>query len=188
MCRLLLGAGISYLFHSLLLINALFSILRLFVVANLCILDYMKIVKDDCFLAVLPLYHVYALIANFYGPMAKGAGMIFQPSLKGPDIKQSLMDNPVTIFPGVPQLWELFFDAIENKVRNESYLKHKVFLFLIRNAPVLKKVGLSQVLKKVFHPVHEVFGADMKFLLSGGAALKPRYFINYYNKTCIYIA
>lgn len=134
--------------------------------------NFMGVRPTDCVLAILPFYHVYALLANIYAPFTAGASLVIQPSLKGPDIVQSLKDNNITIFPAVPQLWDQFFEGIANKAKAQSRLKYKLLMFTVNNAPVLRKVGLSFFTRFVFKNIHSVFGTDMRFLLNGGASLK----------------
>ncbi|MBN2401885.1 MAG: AMP-binding protein [Spirochaetes bacterium] len=141
---------------------------------------------EDVTLAILPLYHVYAFEATFMAPLASGSTIVFLNSLKGPDIIKAMAENPITIFPAAPQMWELFFDALVSKVKAQSKVKYKVFMFFLKAAPVLKALGLGFILRKVFHPVHDVFGHKMRFFISGGAPLKKEYF-KYYRNMGFYI-
>jgi long-subunit acyl-CoA synthetase (AMP-forming) len=95
-------------------------------------------------LTLLPLFHAYGLIAAFLGPMAHGSSMCMQPSLKGPDILKSLAENPITFFPAVPLLWELIMDGIINKVRLESKLKFRLFMFFFLNTESISERSASQ--------------------------------------------
>ncbi|GBR77523.1 long-chain-fatty-acid--CoA ligase [Candidatus Termititenax dinenymphae] len=134
------------------------------------------------FLAILPLHHSYGLIANFVGPIVLGSTIFFQPSLKGPDIMKSLAANPIHVFCGVPQLWELFFDGIVSKVKAQSKITYCLFMSVLNTAGVWRKIpGLRKILAKVFEPVHQVIGKEMKVFISGGASLKPTYFKYYTN-------
>ncbi len=143
--------------------------------------DFLELSTADMNLCILPLFHVYALDANFVGPFANGGALLFQPSLKGPDIMESLANNPITIFPAAPLLWELFMDAIINKVKAESALKYRLFMFFLKRAPVLKALGLGFLVKKIFTPIHDLFGHSHRFFISGGAPLKRQYAIYYRN-------
>ena len=137
--------------------------------------------EDDLTLAMLPLYHVYAFESTFMAPLLTGSAIVFQSSLKGPDIIRTLGENNITIFPAAPQVWELFFDALLTKIRAQSMLKYRVFMFFLQTAPCLKACGLNCLLRKVFSPVHDVFGHHIRFFISGGAPLKKEYF-NYYRR------
>ena len=136
---------------------------------------------DDQTLAILPLFHVYALESTFMAPLVTGSMIVMQNSLRGPDIMKSLADNDITIFPAAPIMWELFFNAIANRARGESEKKYKLFMFLVNNAPLLRALGLGFLLNKIFAPVHNVFGFSHRFFISGGAPMKKEYFNWYKN-------
>lgn len=136
---------------------------------------------DEVTLAMLPLYHVYAFESTFMAPLLTGSSVVFQTSLKGPDIIRALAENPITIFPAAPQMWELFFDAMVGKIRAQSMAKYRLFMFFLKAAPVLRALGLGVLPKKVFSPVHDIFGRKMRFFISGGAPLKKEYF-RYYQR------
>jgi long-chain acyl-CoA synthetase len=141
---------------------------------------------DDVTLAMLPLYHVYAFEATFMAPLVSGSSIVFLNSLKGPDIVKALAENPITIFPAAPQMWELFFDGLVTKLKAQSKAKYSMFMFFLKAGPVFRALGLGFILTKVFHPVHNVFGHKMRFFISGGAPLKKEYF-NYYRTMGFYI-
>jgi long-chain acyl-CoA synthetase len=143
--------------------------------------EYLRLGPGDMNLCILPLFHVYALDANFIGPFAAGGALVFQPSLKGPDIMKSLADNPITIFPAAPQLWELFMDAIINRVKSQSAAKYRVFMFFMKTAPLFRAIGLSFLPRTVFKPVRDIFGPSHRFFISGGAPLKRKYARYYRN-------
>lgn len=142
--------------------------------------------ENDITLAMLPLYHVYAFESTFMAPLLTGGSIVFQTSLKGPDIIRTLGEHEITIFPAAPQMWELFFDALLNKIKAQSAFKYRLFRFFLQAAPVFKACGLNFILQKIFHPVHDVFGHKMRFFISGGAPLKKEYF-NYYRRMGFYI-
>ncbi|MDR1998124.1 MAG: AMP-binding protein [Candidatus Margulisbacteria bacterium] len=133
----------------------------------------------DMFITILPLYHVYGLVAGFLGAYLSGASVVFQNSLKGPDILGTLAKYPITIFSAVPQMWELFFDRLAKKIKNESKLKYKLFMFFLRYAPDLRHIGLGRLVDKIFYPVHKVFGLRLRKLLCGGSRIARRYCLYY---------
>ena len=143
--------------------------------------DLEEYTEKDVTLAMLPFFHVYALEATFLAPFVTGSSIILQNSLKGPDIMKTLAENPVTIFPAAPLMWELFFDGLANRVRSESKARYRLFMFFVNNAPLLKMFGLNFLVKKIFAPVHDAFGHSHRFFISGGAPLKKEYFTYYKN-------
>jgi len=154
-------------------------------VAGVCT-ELEEYVENDVTLAMLPLYHVYAFESTFMAPLLTGSSIVFQHSLKGPDIIRTLADKKITIFPAAPQMWELFFDALLAKIKAQSIVKYRLFRFFLQAAPVLKNLGMNFVLQKIFGPVHDVFGRQMRFFISGGAPLKKEYF-QYYRRMGFYI-
>jgi long-chain acyl-CoA synthetase len=134
-----------------------------------------KLSPKDVFLCLLPLYHVYALVACFTGPFCSGSSIHFLTSLKGPDIMKALSDYPVTVFPAAPLLWEMFMDGIINKVKAESTFKYRLFTFFLKYGTFMRKIGLSFLVDKIFDPIHAVFGRNHRFFISGGASLKDKY-------------
>jgi len=134
-----------------------------------------KLAPEDVFLCLLPLYHVYALVACFTGPFCSGSSIHYLTSLKGPDIMKALADYPVTVFPAAPLLWEMFMDGIINKVKAESKFKYRLFTFFLKYGTLMRKIGLSFLVNKIFDPIHAVFGRNHRFFISGGASLKDKY-------------
>ena len=147
---------------------------NIFKTTNSCA-DRIKLSAKEVFLCLLPLYHVYALVACFTGPFARGCSINYLTSLKGPDIMKALSDNPISVFPAAPQLWETFMDGILNKVKDQSNFKFKIFTFFLKNGTIMRKIGLSFLVNKLFKPVHEILGKNHSFFISGGAPLKDKY-------------
>jgi len=151
---------------------------NIFKTANSCA-DRIRLSAKEVFLCLLPLYHVYALVACFAGPFARGCSLIYLTSLKGPDIMKALSDNPISAFPAAPQLWEIIMDGILNKVKDQSNFKYRLFLFFLKNGVRMRKIGLSFLVNKIFDPIHEIFGRNHSFFVSGGAPLKDKYRLYY---------
>lgn len=149
-------------------------------IAHVCT-ELEEYTEKDVTLAILPFFHVYALEATFLAPFVTGSMIVLQNSLKGPDIMKSLAENPVTIFPAAPLMWELFFNGIAAKARAQSRLKYRIFMFFVKNAPLVRAAGLGFITRKIFSPVHDVLGNSHRFFISGGAALKQEYFRYYKN-------
>lgn len=138
-------------------------------------------IGDKVFYGLLPIYHVFGLMASVVAPISAGARIVFQNSFKGPDILADLKEYKINIFPAVPRIFETFHDKLLTKVRAESKLKYSIFTFMIDHAPTIKHLGLGFVLKKIFKPVQEAFGGHIDFFISGGARLSKRVNIAYEN-------
>lgn len=142
--------------------------------------EFEEFVPEDVALTLLPLFHVYALEACFLAPFASGGSIVLLNSLRGPDIMKTLSDYPISLFPAAPLMWELFFKALVAKTGVGS-AKYYIFMFFVKNAPILRKLGLGFLVKKIFAPVHQAFGLNHRFFISGGAPLKKEYFTYFKN-------
>lgn len=133
--------------------------------------------ENNNFLCILPFYHVYGFIAGFMGPMCAGYSLVFQASFKSTELLETLNKYSIQYFPCVPQLLETFLDKILKKVRDESALKYKFFIYLLENSPSLRQLGFGPLLDKIFAPARKVFGKDFKYFVSGGARLGRKPFL-----------
>lgn len=136
--------------------------------------------EQDVILTLLPLFHIYAFVACFMAPFVSGGSCAVVNSLKGPDIMAALGKYPISIFPAAPIMWEMFFKALVAKTKPGSF-KYHMFMFFVKRAPILRKLGLGFLVKKIFKPVHEAFGLSHRFFISGGAPLKKEYFTYFKN-------
>jgi len=137
--------------------------------------EFCRTTPEFMILCILPMFHAYALIASFMGPIAHGSSICIQPSLKGPDIMKSLAENPITMFPAVPLIWEMIMDGIINKVKHSSRGKYRLFRFFLRYGGLSRKLGLSFIPDKIFAQIRQSFGQNMRIMISGGAPLKKIY-------------
>jgi long-chain acyl-CoA synthetase len=133
-----------------------------------------RMTTSDLFLCLLPLYHVYALLACFAGPFSHGAAFVYLTSLKGPDIMKCLAENPFTVFPAAPLLWEMIMDGIIKKVKGESAFKYRLFKFFLEYGTAMRKIGLSFLPIK-FLTRSCTIRKKIRFFVSGGAPLKDKY-------------
>ncbi|MGL1891170.1 MAG: AMP-binding protein [Spirochaetaceae bacterium] len=143
--------------------------------------EFVKVKENSLVLCMLPFYHIFGLHSTFLACFGVGSGYVCQPSLTAPAILQSLKDYDITVFPAVPQLWEMMLDGILNKVKTASKLKYSIFMFNLKHAHILKMLGLGFIPRAIFKPVHKVFGEKIDFLITGGAPFKKEYYHYYYN-------
>lgn len=136
-------------------------------------------ITGKTFYAILPIYHVFGLVASVLAPIAGGCKIVFQTSFKGTEILKDLQEFEVNVFPAVPKIWETFFDRIVNKIKAESNLKYKVFMFMMHHAPMFRRLGLGFIPRKIFQPIHLAFGGHLDFFVSGGARLSKRVNLGY---------
>ncbi len=71
--------------------------------------------------------------------------------------------DKITVLVGVPRLYNLFHRNIMDKINSNSIAK---ILFKIA-----KKINNQNLSRKIFKKVHEAFGGNIKYFVSGGAKL-----------------
>ena len=130
------------------------------------------VTPSDHLISVLPLHHTYPFIC-FLLSIFLGITTTFTPSLKGPEIIQTIREKGITILVGVPQLLELIRNGIFNKIRQLPGFLQKILLSVITVCRYLRpKTGIN-LGKVVFKSVHKSLGKQVRFFASGGAKLNP---------------
>ena len=132
-------------------------------------LRYEKIIKPDyIFYGFLPLYHIYGVVINIVAPLMLRGRLLLQPVL---DPKEFLADFKAyrpEVIPAVPRVFEAFYKKIIAGAKEKGkYGAMRVILALRHILP-------GAVVRKVTGPIHEIFGGNVKVLVSAGATLKPQ--------------
>jgi long-chain acyl-CoA synthetase len=138
--------------------------------------------KDDIFLSVLPLAHVFERVIGCYLPMMAGASVVFVRSAG--HLAEDLIRVRPTILLGVPRLYEHVHDAIGGKAG-----RHALTAILLRWAetigwrrfeascgrapqPGLRERLLWTTMRPLFADrLRARFGGRLRLAVSGGAAL-----------------
>ncbi len=119
--------------------------------------------KDEKTIAILPFHHAYPLMVSLLVPLHIGATIIFSENLSSKSILNLIVANKVTVLIGVPRLYKTLHQSIMKKIKEN---KKANFLFKVVKALESPSLG-----KLIFKKVHEAFGGELKYLVSGGAKL-----------------
>jgi len=119
--------------------------------------------KDDRFLALLPLHHIFPLLGSAIVPLYFGATLVFLKELASDKIISALKEYKITMLIGVPRLYEVFYKGIMGKIK-ASKLASKIF-------KLAKNIENKNIRRKLFKKVQEGFGGNIRFFVSGGAKL-----------------
>ncbi|MDD3807985.1 MAG: AMP-binding protein, partial [Candidatus Marinimicrobia bacterium] len=119
--------------------------------------------EEEAILILLPLHHTFPLMGTLIAPLYTGMTCVFSPSLESTDILTTLQNNYVSMILGVPLFYTLLHKGIMTKINS-----HKLTKVIFTLA---KKIHSPTLSKKIFKKVHEQFGGNIKYLISGGAAL-----------------
>jgi len=114
-------------------------------------------------MVLLPLHHVFPFAGSLLAPIYVGGTCWITDGMKPESILQTLNDGKITLIIGVPRLYEMLTKGIMSKI-NASFAA-KTFYKL---ASLLRSRAFS---KTIFKSVHQKFGGNIQYLVSGGAAL-----------------
>ncbi len=129
------------------------------------------ITPDDCLISLLPLYHTYPFMVNLLLPILIGARISFPASLDFAEISLCLQKTRVTILVGVPRLFTLFYERINQNINSLMPLKRFLLNAVLSFSLQLRKCCGLNPAKLALGELHSKFGADLRFMVSGGAKL-----------------
>jgi long-chain acyl-CoA synthetase len=146
-------------------------------------LDCFPISNTDVFLSFLPLCHIFERMAGYYTAFAAKCVVCYAESIE--TVAQNLIDVKPTIMTSVPRLFERIHSKIIKNVESQPEKKQKIFYWAMdagkryKDAQKKGKIPLTLSLqykladKLVYKKLQEKTGGNLRFFISGGAAL-PR--------------
>ncbi|MFH1776148.1 MAG: AMP-binding protein [Candidatus Omnitrophota bacterium] len=142
--------------------------------------------EDDVILAVLPLYHAYPLMATLLVPLLLGLKVVFLPDDWPQNIRTYIKETNVTVFVGVPLIYEMLHRHISNKIKTATllirlYLKATLNLNVIARKMQHYLPGVGG-LPACRWGIHSAFSKNLRLMICGGAKLKEsieRDFLNW---------
>lgn len=156
--------------------------------ANVCTnaLAALKVVPfgpDDHHLSFLPLCHSFERTGGYTAVMSCGAKITYAESID--TVSKNLVEVSPTVMISVPRLFEKVYNLIAKSVEEGPAIKKKIFSWSVAtglkttqaqangSAGVLLKAQQALAHRLVFSKLHEKLGGNLRFAVSGGAAL-PR--------------
>lgn len=122
--------------------------------------------KDDRFLSILPLSHMFEQVGGMLVPLAKGSQITYATALNSISIRKNLIDDKITKMLAVPEFLKLIIRRIESEAEQQGKKNQLETLFKISS--VLPSMALRRIL---FRPIIKKFG-KLHTIASGGAALE----------------
>ena len=120
---------------------------------------------SDQILALLPFHHVLPLTATVLIILKYQASIVFVKKIASKEILEALDKNNVTALVGVPRVFKLFYDGIKQQI-DSKFITRIIY-------KLMTKIKSFKIRRKVFAKVHEKFGGELTFIVSGGAKLDP---------------
>jgi long-chain acyl-CoA synthetase len=127
----------------------------------------------DAILGVLPLFHVLSQMANLLLPLAAGARAVFLSTLNTTELLRALRERRITAFAVVPQFFYLIHDRIFKEVQQRGAFARFTFKQMTRLTVLCRKFGVNPG-RILFRRVHDLFGEQMRFLVTGGSRFDPK--------------
>ena len=136
-------------------------------------LENVFIRPDDRFLSILPLTHAFEKMAGYYIPLIQGACISYLTDIT--KFKHSTREYKPTVIIGVPRLYEKSYRRIKEEVKKNK-LSNRLFNKAIDYGSKKEnksKIGYRFYDKLVYKKIRSHFGDNLRFMISGGAALSP---------------
>ncbi|HER44346.1 MAG TPA: long-chain fatty acid--CoA ligase [Candidatus Eisenbacteria bacterium] len=136
-----------------------------------------KVTETDSFLCLLPLYHTLASTTTFLVPVAAGCTVAFARSLKSRDIREDIEREGITIFVGVPLLFEHIAAAVRDQMekapKGGRVLLQSLLRALAGFMALLSRIFRRKVGSGLYRRGLSKKGlGSIRFCISGAAALR----------------
>lgn len=132
----------------------------------------MAIYSTDIFYAILPIHHAYTMLAVFIEGISVGAEIIFGKRLVVSQLLKELKEGKVTMFLGVPMLFNKLLAGLLDGVKKKSIIVYGVVRFLMMISGLIKKIFHKNVGHKMFNFLLKQISLDTnRICISGGGPL-----------------
>ena len=139
--------------------------------------------EDDHHLSFLPLSHAFERTAGHTAVLAAGATISYAESIEA--VSQNLVEVQPTLMISVPRMFEKVYNRVTKQASEGSVIQQKVFEWAVRvgeryaeaqqsngtGPGLLLRMQKAVAHRLVFSTLHEKLGGNLRFAVSGGAAL-----------------
>jgi long-chain acyl-CoA synthetase len=140
-----------------------------------CHPDFLQAEQSDVWYALLPLHHSYCMTAVFLEGITHASEIIFAGGLSVGQMMKDLELGGVTIFMGIPLLYNKILKGMMKQVRAKGLASHLLVGLLMRISGLFKMVFKVNIGKKIFGNIllKKANLYNLKYLISGGGPLAP---------------
>ena len=132
----------------------------------------MNIYDDDVFYALLPIHHAYTMLAVFIEAVSVGASIVFGKKLVVKQIFKDLKEGGVTMFLGVPMLFNKVIAGIMKGLKEKGPIVNGLIRCMMGFSGFLKKHFNWKGGKKMFSFILKKVSLDkIRICISGGGPL-----------------
>ena len=143
------------------------------------IFGWVHIGPEDALLGVLPLFHVLSQMANLLLPLVKGSRVVYLETLNTTELLRALAERKITAFAVVPQFFYLIHERIFKEISQRGRLAQVVVRTLMALTGFCRKFGWNSG-KIFFRKIHQLFGHNMRYLVTGGSRFDPQVARDFY--------
>ena len=134
----------------------------------------------DVFYALLPIHHSYTMLAVFIEALSVGAELVFGKKMVTKAILKDLKEAKITMFLGVPMLFNKVLAGIMRGVKEKGPAVHSLIRAMMSISGLIKKTFKVNPGKKMFHSVLDKASlSTIRICISGGGPLAPSVFKQY---------
>ncbi len=136
--------------------------------------------QEDVWYALLPLHHSYCMTAVFLEGIKFGSEIVFAARLAVPQIMKDLKDGNVTIFMGIPLLFNKILQGMMKQVRSKGLAIHLYVGLMMKISGIIKKITHKNPGKRIFASLLKKANLyNLRLLICGGGPLAPETFRRY---------
>jgi len=141
--------------------------------------EVFRLEQGDKAVSFLPLSHVFERMVNYYY-QSRGVSIYYSDSLA--TIGETIKEVKPQVFMTVPRMLEKTYDKIISIGKDLSGIKKQIFFWAVnvgykyneKGNNFIYNIKLDFARKFVFNKWKKGLGGELKFIISGGAALQPR--------------
>jgi long-chain acyl-CoA synthetase len=139
------------------------------------VFSLISVTERDSILAVLPLFHALAQMANLLLPFAAGARIVYLEEMNTTELLRALSERNITLFCCVPQFFYLIHERVTQEVKKRGFFTRLAFRAMMFISGTAGRIGLGRFFGKLFFArIHKLLGPKMRYLITGGSAFDPR--------------
>ncbi len=133
---------------------------------------HMDLYSTDVFYALLPIHHSYTMLAVFIEAISVGAEVVFGKKLVIAQIFKDLKQGNVTMFLGVPMLFNKLIKGVMSGIREKGVVVYGIMRFLMSVSGLIKKTFKVNPGKKMFKGILKKISLDTnRICICGGGPL-----------------
>jgi len=142
----------------------------------------LAVYPTDVFYAILPIHHAYTMQSVFIETIGSGAACLFGKKLVISQVLKDLQDGNVTMFLGVPMLFNKMITALMQGIRKKGIIVYGVVRLMMSVAGFIKKRFHKNIGKRWFRPLLSKLSLQTNRLCICGGGPLPASTYRYFNE------